>query len=156
VNELLVLAALLSAPDYRARDAATRKLADFGPAALPVLDALAASPDPEVATRAAVARPRVLRASAERFLTAPGAPGDAEVRFWAAAENRDALACAAARWFCPPVWTGCWPLSWSGNYEYERSVRAVAGWCRNQANYPPGMRWPWVSTWELCLTGWKW
>ncbi|QDU23898.1 hypothetical protein [Urbifossiella limnaea] len=67
------LARRLAAPVPAEREAATRALAALGPAALPALEAAAASPNPEVARRAAplLARARLTADSANRLRVPP-------------------------------------------------------------------------------------
>ncbi|MFO0798537.1 MAG: hypothetical protein U0804_13755 [Gemmataceae bacterium] len=67
------LARRLGVPVPAEREAATRALAALGPAALPALEAAAASPNPEVARRAAplLARARLTADSANRLRAAP-------------------------------------------------------------------------------------
>ncbi len=155
MNELMVLAALLSAPDFLAREAASRALVRAGPAALPVLDALAVgSSDPEIAYRADAAAEAVRRGAAVALLRGTAPPTDGEVAYWSSGRAAVALQRAAR-----DLGVG---EEYSTIPTYVRppavALRAYVGWCRNQIAYPPGhpLRWPWPVTWAFCATAWRW
>lgn len=134
----------LGSPDWRGREAATRRLAQAGPLALPAILAGLESDDLEVRHRCCGLTRRCERLAAEGLLTRGGWCGEREAAVWVGREGQ--LESAAVRL---GLWKpGRWGPPWCEGLDRAPALRAFVNWCRSVER---GGTLPDRSSWKQCV-----
>lgn len=135
----------LAHPSWHAREAATRRLAQAGPIALPAVLTGLESADLEVRHRCCGLVRRCERLAIEGLLTCGGWCSEREAAVWVGREGQLESAAVRLKLWKP----GRWPPPWcGGGLDRVPALRAFVNWCRSVER---GGTLPDRTSWKQCV-----